>query len=58
MLTADVFLYPREGNAALLAALTEAQQECSRRLWTEKCPLSLLADKAHDIPVEEQQEDT
>lgn len=54
-LTTYVFLYPCECDAPFFTALAKAQQECSRWLWTKQCPLSLLADESHDIPVEEKQ---
>lgn len=51
MLTTDVFLHPREGDATLPAALAETQQEGSWRFGTEERPLPLLADEAHDVAV-------
>ena len=42
-LTVDVLLHPGEGDAALLAALTEAEQEGAWGLWAQDGPsLSLL----------------
>lgn len=53
--TTYVFLYPCECDAPFFTALAKAQQEGPRRFWTKQCPLSLLADKSHNIPVKEQQ---
>ena len=49
-LTVDVLLHPGEGDAALLAALTEAEQEGAWGLWAQDGPLPLFADEAHDVP--------
>lgn len=57
-LTADVLLHPGEGDASFFAAFTEPQQEGAWGLSAQDGPFPLLADEAHYIPGdrEEQQQ--
>ena len=57
-LTADVLLHPGEGDSSFFAAFTESQQEGAWGLSAQDGPFPLLADEAHYIPGdrEEQQQ--
>lgn len=55
-LTTDVLLHPGEGDASLLTALTEAQQEGARRLRAQDGPLPLLTDETQNIPAQTERE--
>ena len=57
-LTTDVLLHPGEGDSSFFAAFTESQQEGAWGLSAQDGPFPLLADEAHYIPGdrEEQQQ--
>lgn len=55
-LTTDVLLHPGEGDASLLTALTEAQQEGTRRLRAQDGPLPLLTNETQNIPAQTERE--